>query len=54
MNHHFLLLATLAVLVYAYTRKRAFSRFGQTTDGSAGAESTNGPATPPGATDAPG
>ena len=49
MNHHLLLLATLMVLAYAYSRKWAFSQFGQTTNQSADAESANGQATPPGA-----
>ena len=47
MHPYLLLLATLMVLVYAYSRKRAFFRFGQTPDGGAGAESANGQTTPP-------
>jgi hypothetical protein len=49
VNHYILLLATLMVLAYAYSRKWAFIKFGQTPDGSAGAQSENGQATPPGA-----
>ncbi len=39
MTHLLLLLVTLMVLAYAYSRKSAFANFGQTPDGSAGAES---------------
>jgi hypothetical protein len=42
MTHHLLLLATLMVLVYGYSRKRAFTNFGQTPGRSAGAESSSG------------
>ena len=42
MTHHLLLLATLMVLVYGYSRKRAFMNFGQTPDRSAGGESASG------------
>ncbi len=50
MNHLILLLVTLMVLVYAYSRKRAFHKFGQSTDASAGADSAEGQAAPPSAT----
>jgi hypothetical protein len=39
MTHHLLLLATLMVLVYGYSRKTAFTNFGRTPKPSAGEKS---------------
>ena len=47
MTHHVLLFATLIVLVYAYSRKRAFVNFGQGPDRSANAQSSSGQEEPP-------
>ena len=42
MTPYLLLLATLMVLAYGYSRKRAFVNFGQSAGPSAGAESASG------------
>lgn len=46
MTHYLLLLATLMVLAFAYSRKLAFTKFGQGSDGSLDVESNKQPARP--------
>ena len=43
MTPHFLLLATLMVLAYAYSKKSAFRNFGQASGQSADAEPSSTP-----------
>ncbi len=43
MTHHLLLLATLMVLVYAYSKKSAFRNFGQAPGRSPDAEPSSAP-----------